>query len=301
MSYLITLSIPIILIGCSLFRFDASSYPEAELPPGTMKIGDNFYFDQTEITNHHWCEYLYWTQQVYGESSKEYLDALPKSTAWIELDSSYAYLDTFYLRHPSYRDYPAVGLSFQQVNNFAQWRSDRVFEYLLIREEVIEFNPNFNRDTFFTIEKYFTGNYLDYEPDERFIHYPSYSIPSMKDYIILDALQDSINYKFDQYCLKKDNQWTPIRCREVRIQRQNETPWFEEPTAPVIQSKKGKYRPISHLNGNVMEFTSKPYLYFGLSYLDSCNQSRGLLRYDTSESNAYTGFRNVCTFKKWGK
>lgn len=297
-TYIIYLNL-LILTGCSLFRLDASKYPEAELPPGTIKLKDNFYFDRTEITNHHWCEYLYWTSKVYGEESEEYSSALPDPKTWLKYDPSYSALDTFYLRHPSYRDYPVVGLTYEQVSDFAKWRSDRVFEYLLIREEVIVFHKTYNIDTFFTIEKYFFGQYMNYQPDSRFMYYPSYSIPSESDYLFVDSVQDSVNEQIDRFSLKKNPNWSPIWCKETFEPLNIQSGGKLEPTTHVFQKGNRKYRIINHLNGNVREFTSTPNLYFGLSFVDSCSQPRNKLEYDTTGANTYTGFRNVCTFRKW--
>ena len=37
-----------------------------------------------------------------------------------------------YLRHPSYREYPVVGVSWEQANDYCIWRTDRVNERILI-------------------------------------------------------------------------------------------------------------------------------------------------------------------------
>ncbi|MBK9058989.1 MAG: SUMF1/EgtB/PvdO family nonheme iron enzyme [Flavobacteriales bacterium] len=38
--------------------------------PRTVTVS-SFYIDETEVTNLHWCEYLYWLSRVYGADYPE--------------------------------------------------------------------------------------------------------------------------------------------------------------------------------------------------------------------------------------
>ena len=49
---------------------------EYATPPGTIKLGDNLYFDEAEITNFSYHEYMYWMARVYY-GGKEYKSILP--------------------------------------------------------------------------------------------------------------------------------------------------------------------------------------------------------------------------------
>ena len=42
----------------------------------------SFYMDQTEVTNFHWCEYLYWISRAYETYPIVYKNALPDTNAW---------------------------------------------------------------------------------------------------------------------------------------------------------------------------------------------------------------------------
>jgi hypothetical protein len=44
----------------------------------------------------------------------------------------------YYFRHPAYNNYPVVGVSWRQANDYASWRTDRVNEYILIREGILK-------------------------------------------------------------------------------------------------------------------------------------------------------------------
>ncbi|WP_205679259.1 SUMF1/EgtB/PvdO family nonheme iron enzyme [Brumimicrobium aurantiacum] len=118
----------------------------------------SFYMDQTEVTNFHWNEYLYWLHRAYnGTYPMVYKNALPDTLVWrSKLGFNEKYVD-YYLRHPAYRDYPVVGVSWLQANDYCKWRTDRVNEYLLIREGILDFNINQTDETTFNTEAYLNG------------------------------------------------------------------------------------------------------------------------------------------------
>jgi len=119
----------------------------------------SFYMDQTEVTNFHWCEYLYWIDRAYQGYPMIKKNALPDTLVWrSKLGFNEKYVD-YYLRHPSYRDYPVVGVSWLQANDYCKWRTDRVNEYILIREGVLNFNINQGGENTFNTEAYLEGQY----------------------------------------------------------------------------------------------------------------------------------------------
>lgn len=120
----------------------------------------SFYMDQTEVTNFHWLEYLYWIRRAYDLSYPMiYKNALPDTLVWrSKLGFNEKYVD-YYLRHPAYRDYPVVGVSWIQANDYCKWRTDRVNEYILIREGVLDFNIDQEAEATFNTEAYLEGQY----------------------------------------------------------------------------------------------------------------------------------------------
>jgi formylglycine-generating enzyme required for sulfatase activity len=94
-------------------------------PPGTVWLKDSIYIDQTEISNLAYLEYLNWLEKCNPEN---YYCALPDTTVWFEKSYYNAPFVSYYLRHPAYRNYPVVGVSYEQVANFCKWRTDRVQE-----------------------------------------------------------------------------------------------------------------------------------------------------------------------------
>lgn len=95
------------------------------IPPGTTSLDKKAgsYIDVAEITVHDWCEYLQWLKANKGIRSEEYINALPDSAICEKL-----YGAVRYFQHPKYRNYPIVGLTYEQATNYCQWRSDRVNE-----------------------------------------------------------------------------------------------------------------------------------------------------------------------------
>lgn len=121
----------------------------------------SFYMDETEVSNAYWLEYMYWLERIYGASYPEILErSLPDTLAWRKkLAYNEPYVN-YYLRHPSYRDYPVVGVSWVQANDFCKWRTDRVNEQILVREGLIAHSPEAQADdNHFTTEAYYTGQY----------------------------------------------------------------------------------------------------------------------------------------------
>ncbi|MEO6684801.1 MAG: SUMF1/EgtB/PvdO family nonheme iron enzyme [Dyadobacter sp.] len=92
-------------------------------PKRTVSI-QSFYMDQTEVANVHYLEYL---NAVQKDSSEEfYSKALPDTAVWYnELSFNDSYV-TMYLRHPGFRLYPVVGVSWVQANDYCAWRTAAV-------------------------------------------------------------------------------------------------------------------------------------------------------------------------------
>mgnify|MGYP006150005145 CR=1 FL=1 len=92
----------------------------------------SFYMDRTEVTNLHWLEYMYWMKRVYNKTYPHvYKKCLPDTLAW---RSALGYREkyvNYYLRHPSYADYPVVGVSWLQANDYCKWRTEAVNAELL--------------------------------------------------------------------------------------------------------------------------------------------------------------------------
>ena len=119
----------------------------------------SFFIDQTEVSNIDYLEYIYWLTRIYGNDSKEVAKALPDTLVWRKSMSYNEPMVEIYFRHPAYGDYPVVGVSWLQANEYALWRSDRVNEMLLIEAGVLKFDDNQNAENHFTTDGYLAGTY----------------------------------------------------------------------------------------------------------------------------------------------
>jgi len=120
----------------------------------------SFYMDETEVANIDYREYLYWVERVWGESYTEvYKKAVPDPNVWREELAYNEPLVENYFTHPSYDDYPVVGVTWVQANDYAKWRTDRVNEMLLIQKGIL--NPNMEQkdEDNFNTEAYLAGQY----------------------------------------------------------------------------------------------------------------------------------------------
>lgn len=119
----------------------------------------SFYMDQTEVRNVDYREYLHWLRRVFVDYPEVHDNALPDTLVWRSpLAYNEPYVD-YYFRHPSYNEYPVVGVDWLQANDYCVWRTDRVNEMRLIEEGILDMDPNqIGRENFNT-GAYLAGQY----------------------------------------------------------------------------------------------------------------------------------------------
>lgn len=283
---------PILLIMLVLSLSSVATAPKGKhaywhkAPSGGVRITENYYYDETEIANVHWREYLYWTRKIFGETSAEYQAALPDQFVWTEVDSCLSKYSDVYLGHPAYDYFPLVGISQLQAEAFARWRSDRVMERELVEHHVIEEDTSQNRNKYFTIDKYFTGQYKGIKPDTAYMYYPQYRLPTAKEWQQMAAHLDSLRGK------------APRSSRQVLdVHPCDKANKNNPPTRPVAHIENAKNP--DDIYGNVREWLAEKDLTAGGSWRDSTAQVRQNPIIETKGANAWTGFRCVCAWRRW--
>lgn len=140
-------------------RVDQDVFSDWNNVPRTVTVS-SFYMDETEVRNVDYLEYLHWIKRVYGQSYPEvYKKALPDTLVWRDkLGYNEPYVES-YLRHPAFSNYPVVGVSWNQANDYCVWRTDRVNERILINEGILkEDNEQIDENSFNT-DAYLAGQY----------------------------------------------------------------------------------------------------------------------------------------------
>jgi gliding motility-associated lipoprotein GldJ len=131
----------------------------------------SFYMDETEVTNRMYLQYLDWLKETFPPEEQGYKNiyngALPDTLVWRNPLGFNENMVNNYLRHPSYQNYPVVGVNWIQATEFSQWRTDMVNQKKLStdgytsRDAYRDNSPDqtFNTDTYLnTPSKVYGGN-----------------------------------------------------------------------------------------------------------------------------------------------
>lgn len=117
----------------------------------------SFYMDETEVSNQAYREYIHWLNRVYPGEREKIVAALPDTNQWrSELAYNEPYVNN-YFRHPAYSDYPVVGVSWEQAEQYCSWRTDRVNEKILVERGILQHDNSQTGENVFTTDTYLAG------------------------------------------------------------------------------------------------------------------------------------------------
>lgn len=85
------------------------------------KLNDYKKMEYTKITNIQWVEYLSFLLK--DSLTEQYLNALPDTMIWNKFYQNDT-VDYHYLRNPAYKDFPVVGVTYEQAQQYCIWRGN---------------------------------------------------------------------------------------------------------------------------------------------------------------------------------
>ncbi|MEI7595665.1 MAG: SUMF1/EgtB/PvdO family nonheme iron enzyme [Bacteroidota bacterium] len=110
---------------------------------------ESFIISKYKTTNKDYLCFLQWNYRVFSHDYMQaYKDLLPDTAK---------YPDLF---NPLKLNEPVKGVSYKQAQAFCQWRSDRMNEYILIREGIMNKDPNQINEENYTTESYLAFQYI---------------------------------------------------------------------------------------------------------------------------------------------
>lgn len=134
------------------------------LPPDMSLIKGNqnlrtFWLSPTEETNYNYRVYIYWIKDQFPDFPEVYNNCLPPETI---CSDSLIYNDPYLYNnflHPAFSYYPVIGLSWLQIQNYLQWKTDRLNECILWDRGMIDINTMGTGEDQFTTETYLAKVY----------------------------------------------------------------------------------------------------------------------------------------------
>ena len=231
------------------------------IPPGTVQINDTLFADETEITNFAWQEYESWTKTIYGKDSKEHLATLPDTTCWrAKLSYNEPYVQ-YYYRHPAYKDFPVIGISYDQATNYCKWRTARVKSLLSIKK--------------------------DYK-NQCF----EYRLPSKLEW---ENIAETSSTILNNNGKNAKGEYM-INCISP-LQNENQMATGTGDIIAPVKSYKKNFNGLYNLLGNVAEMVNEKGISKGGGWKNTLEECRVGKDQEFTKPNSWTGFRCVCVIK----
>ncbi len=236
--------------------------PRTFIPPGTVQINDTLFADEAEISNFSWQEFEFWTANTYGKNSLEHIAVLPDTLIWRDQASYNEPYVTYYYRHPAYKEFPVVGVSYEQAQAYCAWRTARVKTFLSIRKDFK--NQNFE-----------------------------YKLPTKAAWELL-AESSAI---FLNNNGKNNKSISQLNCRTTFDTLKKGLHKYADVTTSVYSYKKNRLG-LYNLLGNIAEMVEEKGICKGGSWRNELEECRVGKSKEYSKPTAWVGFRCVCIKQK---
>ncbi len=225
----------------------------------TQQHVQSFYMDETEVTNGMYLEYLEWLKKVFPPTEENYKNiyegASPDTLVWRNRLGYNETMTNNYLRHPSYANYPVVGVNWIQAVEFSKWRTDRVNEAVLEKNGYIKKGAktqDVSAESLFNTEAYVASPSTTYGGNEEIVlkKNPNGKRPKAgKDGVVPEEknvyAQRSSGVILPEYRLPTEAEWeyaaaADVGQREYNIYKgQKKYPWSGDYTRSSKRKNKG--------------------------------------------------------------
>ncbi len=254
-----------LLLTFTLLAFSFTSRKKEFVPPGTVKYNDTLFIDETEISNFSWKEFEFWIRNKHGINSPEHKAVIPDTLVWTENNSYNEPFVSHYYQHRAYRDYPVVGISYEQAQAYCKWRTERVRNFISLSKK------NYNVDFEYRLPTKYEWESLSY-----------------------NGTIELSNYGFNEKGNRKFNSvWEPDTTKKKAVNDIDNA----DVTAPVYSYWKNFFG-LYNMIGNVSEMVLEKGISKGGSWrhrLEECRVGKDI---EYTKPTAWLGFRCVCVVKK---
>ncbi|MCP4441235.1 MAG: SUMF1/EgtB/PvdO family nonheme iron enzyme [Aureispira sp.] len=135
----------------------------------------SIYMDATKVCNRHYRAFIQWTHRIWRQVPPIAPSLLPDTTVWLQQFPNEAIgelLKEHYFRDAAFDYYPVVGVSWEQAQAYALWRTDRINEAILVDRGILAIeNRGQDRENNFNSYNYLNMLY-DATPGEKPITNP---------------------------------------------------------------------------------------------------------------------------------
>ncbi len=129
--------------------------------------GDSIYvsacfMDATEVCNLHYRAFIQWSERIYASMPQVARSLFPDTNVWLRqfpTEPIGGLLKEHYFQNAAFDYYPVVGVSWQQAQAYASWRTDRINEMILIKKGKIMVEEGQQGQNHFDTYNYLHGWY----------------------------------------------------------------------------------------------------------------------------------------------